>query len=820
MMWLEPLQQDVRYALRSFARSPLFALTAVVSLAIGIGADATVFTLAKALLLQAPAGVADPHRLVDISGTDDDDAFGVNEISFPNFEDLRARATTLQEMYGYEVIAEPMSLGGADGAERIFGHKVTTNYFQVLGVRQAAGRLFDTRSGEQAAAEQTLVLSHEFWTRRFNQDPAIVGRTVSLNNSPFTIVGIAADGFRGTSLLRTDVWVPLAATPYPSSYLNERGLGWALLRGRLKPGVTISQAAGEIRGIGAALRQQYPDHNRGKGLRLASASSIPGNLAVPLAGLATLVMGFVSLVLVIACANLAGVLLARATARRREIAVRVAIGAGRARIVRQLLTETLVLFVAGGSAGLLLARGLLALIASWLPVLPVPLEVALALDGRVVTFTTGLSFAAAVVCGLVPALQASRPDVMATLKDEGQGASGRSRLRNAFVVSQVALSIVLVAGAAVFARALQKAASLERGFDPYGVELAALDLSLARYAPGTGQRFFADVADRVRHLPGVRDATIAAALPVGGSARFGMLSHAGEPARGGRLLPADWNVVEPRYFSTLRIPLVAGRDFDADDRAGAQQVVIVNQEAARRFWPGQDPIGKVLLRHRFEFRRGEDNAPVPIVVIGVVGDVRGRLKGGLRPQVYLPLQQQYVPRATIVARVARGQRIAAELRQLVKSIDPVLPILSSQTLEEAAAFSLLPPRMAAAVSAALGTVGLLLAAMGIYGVTAYAVALRTREIGIRIALGATRVAVVRMVLRFGMTLVAAGSVAGLLGAAALNAVLVRVFFDFPAMDAIAFAGTAALFALVGICACYTPVRRATRVDPVIALRYE
>ena len=420
-MWFEQLRQDVRCAVRSVARNPLFALTAVLSLAAGIGADTAVFSVANSLLLRPPAGVAAPDRLVDISGRERAETFGVNRISFPNFVDLRDRAGTLDEICGYEPVAEAMSLAADGAAERIFGHRVTTNYFAVLGVRAAAGRLFDTRPREQLAGEQSVVLSHRFWSRRFNQDPGVVGQIVIVNSVPFTIAGVAAPEFEGSSLVATDVWVPLRTTPPPTSYLTQRGLEWALLRARLKPGVSVAQAAAEIDTIGRALEQQYPDDNNGKGLRLAAASSIPGNLAPAVAGMMTLLIGFVSLVLVIASANVANVLLSRALARRREIAARVAIGVGRARLMRQLLIETMLLFVAGAALGLWLARGMTSLLLWLLPALPVPLALSLDLDGRTIAFTLALSFVAAALCGLVPALQASNPNVSATLEGESMG---------------------------------------------------------------------------------------------------------------------------------------------------------------------------------------------------------------------------------------------------------------------------------------------------------------------------------------------------------------------------------------------------------------
>jgi predicted permease len=636
---------------------------------------------------------------------------------------------------------------------------------------------------------------------------------------------VAAEGFLGATLLATDVWVPLTTISTRTSYLAERSLGWALLRGRLKAGVSMSQAAAELDAIGRALQQEHPDHNRGRGLRLAAASFIPGNLALPLAGVMTLILGFVSLVLVIACTNLANLLLVRAVTRRREIAVRVSIGAGRARIVRQLLTETLMLFGLAGAVGLLLANALRSLVVSLLPVLPVPLQVSLALDGRAIAFATGLSFVAALLCGVAPAFQASRVDVISTLKDEGAAISSRSRLRNLFVVSQVSLTIVLVAGAGVFASALRKATAIDYGFDPSGVELASLDLSLGGYVPATGQPFLRELASRIRAIPGVLDAAIAASPPVGGPARFGLFTHPGMPSSRGGSLPVDSNIVQPRYFSTLRIPLVAGRDFTEADGSGAPSVIIVSEEAARRFWPAEDPIGKTLLHHRSVFRRGEDPAPTTVVVIGVVRDVKSRVGQSPRAHVYLPLQQQFVPHVTVLARAAAGQRVAGqrvagELRHVVSSMNPNLPVLSAQTLEDAAALTRLPQRIAALVSGSLGLVGLLLATMGIYGVTASAVGHRTREIGIRFALGASRSAVIAMLLRIGMTLLAAGAVIGVALTTAAGLVLRHVFADFPSLDALALVGAAALFMLIGATACYVPVRRASNADPAVVLRYE
>ncbi|MGB7218788.1 MAG: ABC transporter permease [Vicinamibacterales bacterium] len=814
---VETLLQDVRYAARLLRRNPLFTLTAALSLTIGIGANTTVFTVANALLFRDPPGVADPGRLVDIGRSQD--GAGFDNGSYPNYLDVRDRATTLDGVYAYRLGAEPMSLGNADGAERIFGDVVTANYFTVLGARSAAGRLFGPGDSDEPGKSPIVVLSHGFWTRRFNQDPAIVGRTLQLNGQPFVVVGVASEGFHGTSVLGGDVWIPIgmvsAVMPSRSAdILTSRPSVWLVMGGRLKPGVSASQAAAELDLIGRTLEREYPDENRGKGLRLLASAPIPGNSGV-VAGFLALLTAIVSLVLVIACANVAGVLLARATARRREIAVRLAIGAGRGRLVRQLLTETTMLFVLGGAGGLLMARGLTSFILSQLPALPVPVDVSLTLDGRVIAFTVGLSLVAALLSGLVPALQSSRAEVVSALKDDAQVPHGRSRLRHVFVVGQVALSIVLVVAAGLFVRALQRAGSIDPGFDPRGVEVASFDFSLAGYTNATGPIFARELVDRVRGLPGVRSASLTRVLPLAGSGLgLGPLT-----APGGQPFSADWNIVEAEYFETMRIQLVSGRDFSAGDRDGTQPVAIVGELAAGRFWPGQDAVGKYLQQPPGP--PGTDTPARTLLVVGVARDLKYRSLGDIpRLFVYVPFQQRYDPFMSIVARTANGQRITSEIRALVASMNPNLPITAAQTLEDVAALGLAPQRIAASVSGSLGSVGLLLAAIGIYGVTAYAVTRRTREIGVRLALGASRADIVRMVLRQGMSLAAVGSVIGLLLAAGASRLLVALLFGVPPLDPVTFLGAAVLLAAVGLAACYLPARRATRIDPIEALRYE
>jgi len=812
-MFMDSLLQDLRFAFRLLRRNPLFTLTAALSLAIGIGANTTIFSIANALLFKVPAGVADPDRVVDIGRSQEGQGFDNN--SYPNFVDVRERNRVFTDVYASRWDPQPMSLGNRGGAERIFGGLVSNNYFDTLGTRPALGRLFSRNDPAAAGASPIVVLSHRFWTRRFRGDRSIVGRKLDLNGQPFIVAGIAPEGFQGTTVFAPDLWVPMnmvaeAAPRMGASILTSRESAWLIMGARLKPGVTIQQAQAELTAIGAALEREYPEANSGRGLRVVALSPIPGNgapIAVFMAGL----MGVVGLVLAVACANVAGILLARATSRRREIAVRLALGAGRTRLVRQMLVETVVLFVGGAAFGLLFARVVTNLVMALLPALPVPLGVMPSIDTRAIAFTAGLSFVAAILSGLAPAFHASKGDVVTSLKADVQGGHERLRLRNAFVVAQVALSIVLVVGGALFVRALQHASEIDPGFDPRGVELASLDLSLGGYTEETGPLFARQLIERVRATPGVASASLAAQLPLGmGGMGLGTLTLPGktwerDPIR------ADWNVVETGYFTTMRTPILRGRDFTTADRTGAPFVAIVNERMANRLWPNQNPIGKTLVQ----------NGDRTLTVIGVAHDGKYRSLGE-DPMLflYVPLQQQYGPQTTIVARSTNGQRLAGELRALLTSMNPNLPIVTAQTLEDYAAFGVLPQRIAASVSGTLGIVGLLLAAIGIYGVTAYMVTSRTREIGIRMALGAQPADVVRLVLRQGMKLVLIGVAIGVLLAAGASRLIQSLLFGVGPADPIAFLLAATLFLAIGLGACWLPARKATSIEATEALRFE
>ena len=836
--WFDTVLGDIRYAARLLVRNPIFTLTAAVSLAIGIGATTTIFTVANGLLIRSAVGVTDPSRLVDITRSKDRGGPGIDPISYPDYLEVRRRATTLDGVYGYQLELQPASLRVENtGAERVYPGVVTINYFEVLGVPAIVGRTFGSGDSEDAGSSPVVVLSHRFWARRFQSDPEVVGRTLYLNGYPFSVAGVAREGFLGMTVVAPDVWVPasMIAALNPESggrLLAIRGADWMMLGGRLKRGVSRAQASADIAAIGAALAREFPVKYDflppGPGPADLSfvwsaepSSPIPSGLRVIVAGFLTLLMSIVAVVLVIACANLAGVLLARGVVRRREIAVRTAIGAGRGRVVRQLLTETTLLFALGGIAGLLLARALTSLLVTLLPAFPLPVNVSVPLDGRVVAFSLGISFVAALLCGLVPALHASKPEVVSALKDDAPAPTDRLRLRNTFVVAQVAFSVVLVVTAAILVRDVDRVTSVDRGFDSRQVDVASVNLSMAGYTATTGSAFARQLIERVRAIPGVEAASLSDRQPDPGSMMMGGLTVDGvSPPQGQPYFYPNWNVVDSQYFATLRIPLLAGRDFADADRVGSQPVAIIGESAAKRFFPGESAVGQVVHVHT-----GNLNVPgspsSALVVVGVARDVQITPNLAPRLNLYVPMQQKYVSGLTILARTKGPTSAADDIRAVVTSMNPNLPVLVAQTLDSLGRGPVETQlRVAATVAGSVGLIGLLLAAMGIYGVTAYTVARRTREIGIRLSLGAGRSAVVAMILRQGMTLVGIGLAIGLALSLGVGRMLAAQRFGITAPGAATFVAATMLFVVVGLIACYAPLRRAIRIAAMDALRYE
>jgi predicted permease len=804
-------RQDVRYAARALGQSPLFTLTALLSLAIGIGAITAIVTVANTLLLRPPPGVGDPERVVHIGRTQDGSGF--DNFSYPNFRDYRAGATSLAGIAAIQMDPRSLSLAGPDGGEAVQGSIVSGNLFDVLLAKPAVGRFFLPEEDRVPGASAVVVLSHRFWRERFASDPGIVGRTIVLNGSRFTVVGVAARGFQGPIVLVPDLWAPVMASPLlgtSEELLDSRGSVWLMAVGRLAPDVPLSAAQAELSTIAHRLEQTYPEANRSKGVRVLPSSVFPGELRNIVRGFMALLLAVAGLVLLIASTNVAGMLLARAASRQREIAVRLALGATRARLMRQLVTESLMLFVAAGAAGVFLAHWLVVGLMMLVPRLPMQLGFDPAIDWRVLTFTIAVSLGSGLLAGLVPALQATRPELTPALKSEGGGSGRRLRLRSGLLVAQISFSMLLLITAGLFGRALMHARGIDAGFDPRDVHLASMDLGLVNYDEVRGMQFASSLLERARAVPGVRTAALSAMLPLGGSGLgLGGLRLPDAPADDERSSwRADWNVITPGYFETLRLPIVRGRDFSDADREGATPAVIINETFARRLWPDEEPLGKTI-------RNGE----IMLTVVGVARDAKYRSLGEEpRNFVYVPLAQRWFSRTSLLVRTEGDVAVAAPIRRIVAELEPALPILDQRSMVEHAATSLFPQRVALWVAGSLGTVALLLALLGIYGVTAYGVVQRSREIGIRVALGAQRGNVLRLILRQGLLLAGLGVALGAVAAFGVTRLLRALLYGVPPTDLASFGGAAGVLLAAALAASWIPARRAAAVDPVIALR--
>ncbi|HEY3547186.1 MAG TPA: ABC transporter permease [Propionicimonas sp.] len=815
---MQTLLVDARFALRLLWKSPGFTLTAVCSLAIALAAGTAVFSLADALLFRPRAGIADAERMVDVGRTQHGGGF--DTISYPNYLDYR-RASAFSGVAAYRVEPLPLSLDARGAVDRVFGMLVTANYFSVLGVRASTGRTFRDDEDRPAEPRPVAVISQRLWRERFDSAPSIVGTVVRLNNQPLTIVGVAPREFTSTTVLAPDVWIPLpmqsALFGTPSDLFTSRRSVWLMAFARLNVGVTIEQAQVRMTTLSAQLERDYPDDNRGKGIRLASSHRLPGPLRAPVTAFMAALAGLVAMVLLIACANVAGMLLARAASRRREIALRLAVGAGRFRVVRQLVTETLVLFVLSGLAGALGARWLVSLLQAALPSLPVPVLLDLRVDLRVLAFGLVLSLATGLLFGLLPALQASRPDLAPLLKS-GPIGPNRSRLpvRSLFVTGQVAIALLLLVSAGLFVRALQHAAAIDPGFRTANIDAVDLDLRMGGYDERTGVEFARTFIERLSAEPGVASVSLAGVLPLGGDGlSFGNVRVPGRDGAtpGDRGLEADWNVVTADYFRTLEIPLLRGRGFQSAEGSATSRVAVVNETMASRLWPGEDPIGRT-----FEVV-GPTGTDKTLQVVGVARDAKYRwLSDSGRLFVYVPFGQQRYERQTLLIRSSTGVSSLPVVRRVLRGLNAALPIVRATTLDSSVGVGLLPQRLAASVAGALGLVGLLLAAIGIAGVTSYAAAERRKEMGIRAALGAGRGEVTRLLVWNGFRLAVVGSVVGLLAALAVTRLFSSLLLGVGAVDPVAFAGASGLFVGVALVASLLPAGMAAARDPVEALR--
>ncbi len=798
--------QDVRFAFRSLLRSPGFTAAAVATLALGIGANAAIFSLVRGVLLR-PLPFLEPERIVSIQESHAE--YGPMVASPPNYLDFKSGSRSFQAMGAYGTSS--LVLSGAGEAEQLSGAYVTDGFFESLGVRPLHGRIFD--AAETATPDgKVVLLGHGVWTRRFDADPSIVGKSVRLSGEAYTVVGVMPAAFRLPESA-SDFWAPLAFGP---EIARQRGAHYLDVVARLKPGVSVADADAEIRTIADRLRREYPQSNAKYG---AVVAPLTRTLVGAVAPALKLLLGAVALVTLIACANVGNLLLVRGTRRRTEIAIRSALGASRRRIALQLLTESAVLAAAGCAAGLALAAGSLDLILKLAPG-DVPRLAEVRLDGNVLAFTALWSLAAIAVFGLAPALQALRPGPATALRGYGSdAASSRGVLgpRQMFVVAQIALALILSAGAGLLLRSLVRLSSVNPGFRTEGTVAFELTLPEARYGGEEARAAFLErLLGKLRAEPGVSASGAVFGLPLTGMSFSSSFRESGTPPDLSEP-SAQLRVASREYFATMGIPVVQGRGFTADDRLGAPMAILVSESAARKFFPRGDALGQ---RLRFGARPTETR--IEGEVVGVVGDVRDEeLAAGPTPEFYGSLEQAPTDQFQVVVRGAgSGEAVAAGARAAVREIDPELAVSNLSTLDQIVRRSVSRPRFMVRLLLLFAAMALVLCAVGIYGVVAYAVSQRTREIGIRMALGADRAAVRRLVLDEGVRLAAAGVGIGLAGAFALTRLLRGFLFEIGPGDPLTHASVALLLGAVALAACVIPARRASRVDPMRALRAE
>src|SRR5882724_3588831 len=818
---MRDIWKDLRYALRTLAKSPGFMVVAVLALGLGIGANTAIFSVFNGMLWR-PLPVKDPQQLAVVALNSSAMDFPLN-FSYPDFKDYRELKTVFSDMISYT--PSPVSFGAEGRPERAWVEMVSGNYFSMLGLEAVRGRTFAADEGWVLGKDPLIVLGYKYWQGRFGGDPSVVGRTVRVNEHPFTIIGIAPERYHGAYyFLEPDFYVPLTTLPLldasQANTLNRRGDGFLRVLARLQPGVTAEQAMAAAGPTDHRLAQEFPESHKG-----ITALVMPELAARPEPGLGgfmskavAVFMSLVGLVLLIACANVANLILTRANGRRKEIATRTALGASRWRMMRQLLTESILLALFGGVAGLVLARwAALALMSIHVPTY-IPLRLFdLRMDWRIFAFSFAAAALTGVVAGMIPALQGSRTNLADVLKTGGRsgGAStGHHRFRNALVVSQIAVSLVLLACAGFFIRSFQNSAQVDMGFRVDHTLMLSVDLGLQGYSKERAQQFYKQVHERVRALPGVRNAAFAAYIPMGYDNSIVNIFPDGQPIEGkSKTETALDDKVEPAYFRTAGTPVIEGREFTEADTESAPKVAIVNEEFAKRNWPGQDPIGKA-------FRTEKDGPLIQVVGMTRTGKYLFLYES---PQsfVYFPIAQRYYSSTTLMVQSENDpQQLTGAVREQIRQVDPGLPVFGTMTMEAHVKYGkpLLPARLGAMLVGAFGVLGLVLASVGVYGVVAYSVSQRTHEIGIRTALGAQRSNVVGMVLKQGMTMASIGTSIVVVLAFLLFRGLHSVLYGVKSTDLATLAAVSALLLVVVFAASYVPAVRATRVDPVVALR--
>jgi putative ABC transport system permease protein len=804
---MSQIWQDVRFGARSLLKKPGFAFVAVLTLALGIGANSTIFSFVNAILLR-PLPFQNPERLVMLDENSQKRGVASMGVSYPNFLDWREQNRVFEDVAAYS--ESSYSLTGAGEPEQLRGARISSGLFEILGVAPQLGRNIRPEE-DRPDNDNVALLSYGLWQRRFGGNPGVVGQTVNINNRARTVIGVMPAGFKFPEV--ADVWVPLALDTKMWTR-TDHGL-YSIAR--LKPGVTLEQARGEMIGVASRIEEQNPVTNEGLSVTVTPLRTmLVGDYRQAL----LILLGVVSFVLLIACANVANLLLARSAGRQKEIAIRATLGASRWRIIRQLVTESLLLSAVGGVMGLVLAVWGIDLLLAAVPI-EFPFWMKFTLDGRVVGFTLAISVLTGIVFGLAPALQATKIELNETLKEGGRSAgaaTGHRRLRSLLVISEVALSLILLAGAGLMMRSFIRLQHVNSGLNPVNVLTMVVPLPRDKYKENEKQiAFFDQLLERVRSLPGVESAGATSGLPLSGSLWGRSLTVEGRPVLSvGEAPMINHVVVTPDYFRSMGITLLAGRDFNDADKKDSTKVTIIDERLAREYWPSESPLGK-----RIRFGPPENNEPWHTIV-GVVGEVRHqRLDMATRKSIYVPFEQIPVRTLAITLRTAGDPLgLAASVRNQVKELDPDQPVTEVRPMTEVISRSVWQPRLYAILFAVFAAVALILACVGIYGVMSYAVSQRTHEIGIRMALGASTSDVLKMVLGQGMLLTLAGVGLGLLGAFGVTRVMSSLLFNISATDPVTFAGVSLLLSIVSLLACYIPARRATRVDPMVALRYE
>jgi predicted permease len=808
------ITQDLRYGWRQMLRRPGLTAAAVITLGLGIGANVTMYSWLDGRMRRQLAGVDHSEQIVALNATTK--ARADLGTSYPDFVDYRKqRPDSVDDLIAYSLA--PMNLRTDGDPQRVFGELVSGNYFDMLGVRAERGRTFKGDEDATPNRAPVVVLSHNCWRRRFNGDPAIVGRTITLNGHAYTVIGVAAEGFRGTEpYLNLDLWMPLTVEEAVTgaNRLSRRGAHWLEVMVRLKPGASLSRAEADLAVIARALAAAYSKQVF-EGVKLYELWRAPSMGGAAVAAVMGVQLGVAGIVLLVACANVANLLLAGAAARQRETAVRLTLGASRGRLGQQLLTESTLIAAAGGLAGVALAYWTKDLARLFIPPAPLPIEINPTLSGPVLLFAAGVTVATAFIFGVMPALHASGSSVMAALKESSAAMTAsprRARLRSALVAAQVALSLVLLVSAGLFIRTLVNAQSVDPGFATRTGLLAAVDLQAGGYDEPRGRAFQQRLLARVRELPPVQAATLVGRMPLGfgGNGSLVISVDGYSPAPDEEML-VYYNGVGDDHLHAMGIGLVAGRDVTVRDTADSLQVMVINETMARRYFAGRNPIGgRVHI------------GPRTVEVVGVARDGKyNSVTEAPRPCMYLPLQQWY--RADVVLVVAtRGDAAAAApaLHAAMRALDPNVPLFDVRTIAEHLEIGVFVQRMIASMLGAFGALALLMVTIGLYGVVAAMAAQRTPEIGLRMALGAGPRDIVTLILRQGFLMIGSGIAAGLAVAVAVTRIFTSLLVGVSATDAVSFAATIALLLIVGLAATYWPARRASAIDPLLALRNE